>query len=262
MMHVTDEDLILRYYGELTGADRQRVDDHLVACEACRAADLRLRQTFAAVDATPVPEPAAGYEREVWARVSARLPERRARGWKRWRWSPAQLGAVVAVLVAAAFVAGRYWRAPVAPPAPPVERVAGGTAAGSQAVRERILLVAIGDHLEQTEMVIVELAHADGGEKVDISTARAQAADLVAASRLYRQTAASAGDAAIASVLEDVERALIEVARSPAEVSRRDLNDMLRGIEAQGLLFKLRVVGEQVREREESAGAIPKRAVS
>jgi hypothetical protein len=86
--------------------------------------------------------------------------------------------------------------------------------------------------------------------------------DLVAANRLYRQTAAGAGHAAIAGVLEDLERALIEVARSPSEVSRRDLTDMLQGIEAEGLLFKLRVVSEQMREREEAAGVPARRAVS
>jgi hypothetical protein len=263
-MHVTDEDLILQYYGELPDADRQRVDDHVAACAACRADAARLRVVFSAVDAAPVPEPAAGYERRIWAQVEARLPERRAGWWAEWLWAPGHRGAVaaVALLVVAAFAAGRYWRGPGGPTAPTAGPTPTASAPATQAARDRILLVAVGDHLEQTEMVLIELANADGGDRVNISAARAQAVDLVAANRLYRQTAAGAGHAAIAGVLEDLERALIEVARSPSEVSRRDLTDMLQGIEAEGLLFKLRVVSEQMREREEAAGVPARRAVS
>jgi hypothetical protein len=188
------------------------------------------------------------------------LSRPRASWWAIWAWTPARLGATVAValLVMAAFVAGRYWRSPVTPAAQPV-RI---DAAAERTVRERLLLVAIGDHLDRTEVVLIELKHADGAEMVNISTARAEAADLVADNRLYRQTAASAGDAAIAGVLDDLERMLVEVARCPSEVPRQDLDAILRGIQTQDLLFKLRVVGEQVREREESAGARVSRAAS
>ena len=257
MTHITDDELILHYYGELSAADRARVGEHLGSCQACSASDARLRRALDAVDEVPAAEPGPGFEQAVWARLQPALSRQRAAWWHVWTWTPARLGAAaaVAMLVVGAFVAGRYWPAPGAP--------AGiDTAASAQAVRERILLVAVGDHLEQTEMVLVELAHADGNDTVNISAARAQAAELVADNRLYRQTAATAGDVAIAGVLEDIERALIEVARSPSEVPRRDLDAILRGIEDQGLLFKLRVVGEQVRDREESAGARTRRAES
>jgi anti-sigma factor RsiW len=261
MTHVSDDELILHFYGELSAADRARVSGHLGVCQACAASDVRLRQVLDAVDEVPAPEPAAGFEQAVWARLQPALARRRAAWWHVWMWTPAQLSAAaaVALLVVFAFVAGRYWSAPGAPAG---KSAAIDAAASAQAVRERILLVAVGDHLEQTQMVLVELAHADGRDTVNISAARAQAAELVADNRLYRQTAVTAGDVAIVSVLEDLERALIEVARCPSQVPRRDLDAILRGIEDQGLLFKLRVVSERVREREESAGALTRRAES
>jgi hypothetical protein len=260
-MHPTDEDLILHYYGEMSAADRARLAEHLRTCQTCAATDARLRQTLDAVDDVPAPEPDAGVERVVWARLEPALTARRAARWQVWMWSPAHLSlaAGALLLVAGAFVAGRYWpgsHQPAGAPAPI------GAAASEESARERILLVAVGDHLEQTQIVLVELVHADGRGLVNISAARAQAAELVADNRLYRQTATTAGQAAIASVLEDLERALIEVARSPSEIPRRDLDAILRGIETQELLFKLRVVGEQVRQREESAGAPAKRTES
>jgi anti-sigma factor RsiW len=252
MNHVTDDDLILHYYGELSATDRARLAEHLRTCQACAAAEARLRETLGVIDDVPAPEPEAGFERMVWARLEPALSRRRAPTWLAWMWSPARWGlaAAAAVLVVAAFAAGRYW----SPGGPAGGPALAETAASGEAVRERILLVAVGDHLEQTEMVLVELTHADGGDMVNISAARAQAAELVADNRLYRQTAATAGQVAIAGVLEDLERALIEVARSPSQIHRSDLDAILRGIETQELLFKLRVVGEQVRERE-AAGA-------
>ena len=51
--------------------------------------------------------------------------------------------------------------------------------------------------------------------RVDMSLEQSRAEQLVAANRLYRQTAASTGDAAIASVLDDLERVLVDIAASP-----------------------------------------------
>ena len=123
----------------------------------------------------------------------------------------------------------------------------------SPAVRERILLVAIGDHLERSQMVLVELANAPSDGPLDVSAERASADDLVSANRLYRQTAARSGEPALAAVLEELERVLVEVAAGPERlVARPTSAELQRRIEARGLLFKIRVVGSQVREREKA----------
>jgi len=152
----------------------------------------------------------------------------------------------VVLLIGAAFMAGRLTRATT-------PTGASVTASAAQ-VRERILLVDLGDHLDRSQMVLVELASADDSKgEVDISTERARAEQLVAVNRLYRQTALSTGDANMASVLDDLERVLVDIAASPATVSREDLESVRRRIDSKELLFKVRVVSSQVRERQKAA---------
>jgi hypothetical protein len=82
---------------------------------------------------------------------------------------------------------------------------------------------------------------------------QSRAEQLVMANRLYRQTALSTGDAAMASVLDELERVLVDVAASPSTVSQADLDSVRRRIESKELLFKVRVVSSQVRERQKAA---------
>jgi hypothetical protein len=145
----------------------------------------------------------------------------------------------LAASLAIAFVLGRQFPGPAPQALTP-------------AVRERVLLVAIGDHLERSQMVLVELANAPSGEPLDVSAERASASDLVSANRLYRQTAARSGEPALAAVLEELERILVEVAAGPEQLSPGDLAELQRRIESRGLLFKIRVVGSQVRGREKA----------
>jgi hypothetical protein len=141
--------------------------------------------------------------------------------------------------VVAAFLAGRFSQ-----PVPP-------SAASSGQVRERILLVAVGDHLDRSQMVLAELSNAPEGKgSIDISEERERAEDLLDDNRLYRQTAGTAGDAGMVSVLDDLERVLIEIAHSPSDISSDQLEDLRRDIRERGLLFKVRVLGTQVRDQE------------
>jgi hypothetical protein len=120
----------------------------------------------------------------------------------------------------------------------------------SAEVRERVLLVAVGDHLERSQMVLVELVNAPGDEAMNVRAQRALADELVSANRLYRQTAVRSGEPALAAVLEELERVLVEVAAGPDALTPGDLAELQRRIESRGLLFRVRVIGSQVRERE------------
>ena len=235
MKHLNEEQLILYHYGE-TG-DRKAAEAHLETCGDCRSEYDELRQTLAAVEALPVPERNEGYGREVWARLQPRLEEKQ-RGWFAWMaprdWVLA--GAMVLVLLVGILV-GRFTTPP---------------AYEDGAVRERILLVAVGDHLERSQMVLVELVNAGGNGPVDISAEQEWAQDLVADNRLYRLTAAGAGEVAVADLLEELERVLLEIAHSSGELSAEEFSGIRERIEAQGLIFKIRVLGSQVREREEA----------
>src|SRR4029077_19444701 len=128
-------------------------------------------------------------------------------------------------------------------------------------VRERILVVAGGEHLGHSERMLVELSNAapDGpGQKaVNISAEQHRAEDLLQENRLYRQTALEQGDAGLASVLDELERVLLDVAHSPKEVSAAQLETMQERIAAKGILFKVRVVGQELQQREQSVTAMP-----
>ena len=243
-LHLTDDDLILHYYGE-TPASAGAAAEHLAQCGTCGAAYARLQQVMAAVEQSRPPEPPDGFERVVWARLQPDLTKRE-RGWLAW-WvfSPARLAliAAVALLVTGAFLAGRLSK-PVPAAAPP-------GLAGTE-MRERVLLADLGDHLDRSEAMLVELVSGDGGAAA-IAAERGRAEQLVSDNRLYRQTAAATGNAGLVTVLDELERVLVDIAASPDVVSASDLDEVRRQIDANGLLFKVRVLSSDVRERQRAA---------
>jgi hypothetical protein len=126
-------------------------------------------------------------------------------------------------------------------------------AADREVVRERILLVAVGDHLERSQVALIELVNTPSGTTVDISGEQQRARDLVAENRLYRQTALTTGDPAVASVLDELERVLMEIANSPSTMTAAEFSKVRSRIEQQGIIFKVNVFGQRVRERETSS---------
>jgi hypothetical protein len=234
MNHISEEQLVLLYYGESNEA--AAIDQHLVECEACRAELRALQLVLNTVDSAPVPERGADYGKAVWQRIEKRIGKRKQRRFAQWWiWAPA-----MAALLVTAFLAGRLTHKP-----------AGADVAKNQQIRERILMVAVGDHLERSQMVLAELSNApDHKGKLDITDERQMASELLDDNRLYRQTARSTGDTAVANVLDDLERVLLEIAHSPTEVSSSQLDDLRQQIESRGLLFKVRVMGSQAREQQ------------
>jgi hypothetical protein len=246
--HLAEDDLILHYYGELTGSDEGLVTDHLNACKDCQKNFRQLQRVLAAVDESALagPELPEHFERTVWARLEPGLRRDRS-GWFSWFvLSPGRLAwvSVVLVLVTAAFMAGRL---SPRPDSPGTATVADPTAAQ---IRERILLIDVGDHLEKSQMVLVELLSADEQEPPSMAEERTRAGELVAANRLYRLAASASGDAAIASLLDDLEPVLVEIAASPENASSENLDELRRRIESKSLLFKVRVVSQDVRQRQ------------
>ena len=112
--------------------------------------------------------------------------------------------------------------------------------------REQILKVAVGDYLDRSQMVLIELANAGPDAASDISAAQQRAANLVGENRLYRQTAMATGDAAVASVLDELERVLLEIAHSPSRLSTEQLNELQRRLRTDGILFRIRILGSTV----------------
>ena len=169
--HPHEDDLVLHYYGELRGPEAGSLERHLRECASCRESFTRLEQVLRAVDEAPVPEPSTDFEAAVWTRLRpglrANRPPRRsafglrpsAFGLPRWAFAGG-----IAALVVIAFLTGALWRqtrpqpqqATVQPPGP-IDN-AGATAD----LRERLLLAVVGEHLDRTELVLVELMNAQG----------------------------------------------------------------------------------------------------
>jgi hypothetical protein len=253
MSHLSEEQLILHYYGEAdsdsggAGGAALAAEVHLEDCAECRAAYAALQRVLNVVDGLAVPVRAPDYGTQVWERVSSRIPGRRRLRWPApLRWAAA--GAVMAGLLVVAFVAGRFY---------PQPRKAGPMAvAADPRAGERILLVAVGDYLERSQMILVELQNANAREPLDISSEQERAADLVGESRLYRQTAERTGDTRVAGVLDDLDRVLLEIAHAPSRLAPEDLERLRHRLEADGILFKIRVLGSNVRSQgEEPASA-------
>lgn len=86
-----------------------------------------------------------------------------------------------------------------------------------------------------------------------MSGERAHAEQLLAANRLYRHAAASTGNVAMSDLLDELERVLVEVAAAPGRLTAEELGGVRKQIEARGLLFKVRIVSSEVRERQKEA---------
>ena len=249
MKHRTEEELIA--YRDGATDERAAIVAHLSECAECREDLARIEAVFAALDAVPIPDPGEDYGGRVWQKISPRLGEKQARWWESL-FVPqrvAALGGIVA-LVILAFFAGRITRHT----APASEQM------DAAKVRERVLVVAVGEHLGRTEMVLMELENspAQKGEKtINISETQRRAGDLVEENRLYRQTALKEGDQAMAGMLDELERVLLDIANSPDELSPAAFETIRRRIEAQGLLFKVRVVKQGLDERKANPGAKP-----
>jgi hypothetical protein len=228
--------------------DSLAIEQHLEACDNCRLLYGSLQRVLNIVDSMPVPEQPADYGEQVWRRISHQLPaRRRGLAWMQgpWRWAVA--GLAFASLLTAAFVTGRFYSPSRRFSAPQgISHDGGGPDQGS----ERVLRVAVGDYLERSQMVLVELANAETKGVLDISAEQERAGDLVTETRLYRQTAARTGDARIASLLDELERVLVDLRNAPSQITPQDLESFRQRLESDGILFKIRVLGSNVRNQD------------
>jgi hypothetical protein len=242
MTHLSEEQLVLFHYGESDEADAVRA--HLQECASCRLEYQQLTRLLAAVDTAPVPERTESYGAAVWERVRPRLvTEARRRPvvvFMRRRW-------VAAVAVAAslilAFSLGRFLPRDT-------DEMAGSAPGG---VRERVILVAVGDHLERSQMMLIDLVNAEARDSIDISVPQERAADLVTDNRLYRLAAERDGDYATVALLDELERLLLSISNADTDLPADEFESLRRRIEDGGILFRVRVVGANMRREIESA---------
>lgn len=246
MTHLTHDELVLSYYSE-PGLGTRR--EHLDACADCRAELAQLGRVLDQVTPSEAPDPGDDYEARVWERVHWRLRGEKTRerrsGWMKF--------AAAAAIVALAFVAGLLWNRRAdeptqivrtgTQPATPVSN----TPAQAQRGRDRILLVVVSDHFDDSERMLLELTNLTPVEGSDFSNERERAEELLASNRLYRRTARDRGEERVATLLDELEPVLLEIAHAPSDVSADDIRSIQKRVESKSLVFKLRVVRADVR---------------
>jgi hypothetical protein len=253
MNHLSEEQIVLHYYGDADGASE--IERHLATCAECRAQFMRVQSVLRQIEPIEVPEPAANFEERTWLRLRDRLPEqggffRRFFGTQQ-KWA---LAGVMALLLVGAFLAGRFW--------PRHEQQVVQQQPG-QVNPQRIVLVAVGDHLERSQMLLLEIVNNEESGPINFSAEQQLARDLLDDNHLYRVSAQKAGDPQVARVLDELGRVLTEIANGPSEISNSDLRQFRKTIQSEGLLFKVRVLGSEVNSRvrqpEQTAGAANQR---
>ncbi len=228
MTHLNEEQLTLAYYGEVD----TEFSRHLDHCPECKLQFERIKASLDSFPEYPVPERSDSYGRDVWLRLLPQLPVKsQRRRWLNW-WTMAP---AFASLVAIAFLAGMLTQRNRQIPAITAE------------ARERVLLMAMSDHLERSQILLLELAHAAPGAG-ELKMERIRARDLVTENRLLRDTARSSGDESRAALLDDLERVLLAVANGPASEGAADLDALKERIQGNDLLFKVRVMSANTRQ--------------
>ncbi len=231
MSEATEQDLVLYYYGEADHPDE--IARQLEESPALLARYEELQAMLDSIADMEIPELSPSYGATTWARLRPQLEApRRSWSWSvpRWAWAGAMSMALIT-----AFLIGRQWPAQ-------------GPTTLAAADRERILLVSVAEHLEQSQMLLLEIVNTENGG-LDQELGQGRAADLASLNRLYRQTAAHGDRAGMVDVLEELERFLVELSHSPPD---SDLGAFRTRLEKRDLLFRVRVLGSNLREAAES----------
>lgn len=242
----TEDDLILHYYGE--AADSEAIARALEESPELAA---RYRQLSSVLDAIPdlqIPETPPDYPARIWRQLQARIEKRPTK--RTWLGEifdhRGALAAAAMLLVVVSFLAGRFSSAPSPDASPPDPS-------------QKILLVTVASHLERSEILLLELANAratssedsEASDGLNLSAERLLARELSGANRLYRQAATKAGEQRVASLLDDLERLLVEVANAPDQLQADRLEELQSRLEEADILFKIRVVGSRLRQQTE-----------
>lgn len=249
MTHIEDDALVAFAMGDAAPGTGGTIEAHLESCAACRADLAGVRAALDAASDLPVPYRGEDYGSQVWERIAPQLQHGRG---GRWRWQTWGSLAAAVLLAVSAFIAGRWWphteqvaSAPVSGPG-----AAAPAAASASLVRERVVLAALGDHLDRTERALMEIVNTDAGGRVDISAEQAWARDLLDANRLYRQAARGTASPALGTLLDELEPVLMEIANSQSRLSADEFRELRTRIEDRSLVFKVRVSGANVRARQ------------
>ncbi len=239
MTHLSDEDLVLHYYGELDAAP------HLDSCPACRESWRRLQASLNLMSTYDAPEPHPQLATKVWHAIA---PEIRPAAPRRVRpnWALGFAVPALAATLAVAFYLGRVSKDP------------DGVTGIAYLPQKQILRAHAAEHLERSKLVLLETVHSkDGHRDQDPERNRQRAEELLSTNRLLRRGAVASGQLRLAEALEELERILVEIAHAPegaaTDAVAAEAAAALRArIESQGTLFRLAVVENEIENKKKA----------
>lgn len=243
----SEEVLLLFHYGELSPEEMQ-------ACRESLANDAELAQRYAELvdflgqveDPQSDMHPDDFYGRRMRERVLRELPARS--NTFKWQWLGGGIAAatVMAMAVVLAFQLGRV--------SVELEHPTLQAGAAGKGLQARLLNASLEQHLESSSRFLRQVDNASAAT-VDIESERRWAETLLVANRLYRFAAEQAGQHRVATVLQDMEPILIEMANGEGELSDAEFARLRERIQSRDLLFKVDVTGNALspnRERRDS----------
>lgn len=222
--HLSEEDLILHYYNEATA------EAHLAQCPACRQRLAALQQSLNALESYTPPTLPANYPAQVWARLAPQIGARNeAKSPRRWFCFAVPALASLAL----AFYLGRMSNEAKVVYLPP----------------QQLFRAATADHLDLSLRVLLETVNATPNDKHGVHLPRDRAEELLSTNRLLRRSAKQSGQGQVAELLDELERILLAIARSPETLSSAEYSALEERIAEQGLLFRVRVLENQVQSK-------------
>jgi len=248
--HLNTEELVEMYYEEAVPGQSESARRHMQECAECAEAFRSLESDLKVLGTLEAPERDAGYAERMWERVSGSLPivagspvaawkpDTRPRGHFAGLWRGLSYAAGCAVLAAAAFYVGTLWEHQQH-----LKRLAAREAEHRPVpTHPKVVVVVLGDHLDRSERLLVELKHADAGNQELVMPLRDEARGLLAANHEFRDDAEKSGDEALATALDKLDKLLTEMADEPSGLNAAALERLQREMTSEGLLFEVRVL--------------------
>jgi hypothetical protein len=237
MKHLSEEEIVEHYFSDGASGVSGTARRHLDECGECAAESARLADDMRAVRGMEFEGLSAVYGENVWNRLANKLPVRvvEKRSPRRFSWGLGlSYAAACAVLVLGAFQIGRMWEQRQH------SRVT--VARVPAAVNRPLVVVVLGDHLDRSERLLVELKHAGGEDAEVVKPLREEARGLLVANREFMEDADKGDDAALKEALDHLDHLLTDVANEPGGLNAASIARLQKQMKADGLLFEVRVL--------------------
>jgi hypothetical protein len=246
MKHLSQEELIEHFYSE--DEDTAATALHLDECHECSVALAELQNDLSDLQISASPARDENYGEQVWHRLSASLVPYSSKpspipslGHRFNPWRSLGYAAACALLICGAFFSGRMWEqrhqpvitATAKPTPPPV-------------IKQRVVVVVLGDHLDRSERLLVELKHADSNSDELVAPLRDEARSLLAANQICRENAEKAGNPDLEKALNHLDRVLHQLAKQPGGVNAASIARLQKEMNVNGLLFEVRVLRSRI----------------